>query len=37
VVLWFQQFSPQLDVPFKILTLLGQTVRNVLGLKYPMK
>ena len=25
VVLWFQQFSPQLDVPFKILTLLGQT------------
>jgi hypothetical protein len=23
VVLWFQQFSPALDVPFKILTFLG--------------
>lgn len=23
VVLWFQQFSPALDLPFKILTSLG--------------
>jgi hypothetical protein len=23
VVLWFQQFSPALDIPFKILTSLG--------------
>jgi hypothetical protein len=23
VVLWFQQFSPTLDLPFKILTSLG--------------
>ncbi len=26
VVLWFQQFSPPLDVPFKVLTMLGETV-----------
>jgi hypothetical protein len=23
VVLWFQQFSPALDLPFKVLTSLG--------------
>lgn len=26
VVLWFQQFSPALDIPFKVLTFLGDKV-----------
>ncbi|MBC8446155.1 MAG: hypothetical protein H8D78_00245, partial [Chloroflexi bacterium] len=24
VILWFQQFSPTLDLPFKVLTFMGE-------------
>jgi len=24
IILWFQQFSPTLDIPFKVFTLMGE-------------
>ncbi len=33
VVLWFQQFSPTLDLPFKAFTFLGFFVRNLIHSK----
>ena len=30
IILWFQQFSPTLDIPFKVFTLMGEEIFSML-------